>query len=341
MRSNSARRMRTRPTLTSASTRPANMRNIDIGISSVSISKLTWLLLWRLQKFVGNVKASVFLNNCPFCSELTAFRTYVCADMGARRGGGKREHLPPPPGIWKNYDSFAPWARRKMVDFLYGAPKTCRLFKVSVILPPSGKISTGAHRLIKNIEFCPFNATTPEIFRCSGIIRVTLGYWSKPRLCNVTMLKLCQRNVTILQLNQCDVTTLKLNQCDVRTLKLHAQLDALSCMWAWPCCYCCVVCHQVTVDQAALLTRQTTGARAALKAPTTVRASRRRVRTVRSAATLPAWTAPPSISAMVSYATRMLHQLVIFSKLRVVESERTTWPTQQYLAIIAFHSIDV
>ena len=45
MRSNSARRMRTRPTLTSASTRPANMRNIDIGISSVSISKLTWLLL--------------------------------------------------------------------------------------------------------------------------------------------------------------------------------------------------------------------------------------------------------------------------------------------------------
>ena len=41
--------------------------------------------------------------------------------------------------------SFAPLARRKMVDFLYGAPKTCRLFKVSVILPPSGKISAGAH----------------------------------------------------------------------------------------------------------------------------------------------------------------------------------------------------
>ena len=32
-----------------------------------------------------------------------------------------------------------------MVDFSYGAPKTCQLFKVSVILPPSGKISAGAH----------------------------------------------------------------------------------------------------------------------------------------------------------------------------------------------------
>ena len=41
--------------------------------------------------------------------------------------------------------SFAPSARRKMVDFLYGVPKTCRLFKASVILPPSGKISAGAH----------------------------------------------------------------------------------------------------------------------------------------------------------------------------------------------------
>ena len=41
--------------------------------------------------------------------------------------------------------SFAPSARRKMVDFLYGAPKTCQLFKVSVVLPPSGKISAGAH----------------------------------------------------------------------------------------------------------------------------------------------------------------------------------------------------
>ena len=35
--------------------------------------------------------------------------------------------------------SFAPSARRKMVDLLYGAPKTCRLFKVSVILPPLEK----------------------------------------------------------------------------------------------------------------------------------------------------------------------------------------------------------
>ena len=41
--------------------------------------------------------------------------------------------------------SFAPSARRKMVDFLYGAPKTCQLFKVSVVLPPYGKISAGAH----------------------------------------------------------------------------------------------------------------------------------------------------------------------------------------------------
>ena len=32
-----------------------------------------------------------------------------------------------------------------MVNFLYGAPKTCQLFKVSVVLPPSGKISAGAH----------------------------------------------------------------------------------------------------------------------------------------------------------------------------------------------------
>ena len=41
--------------------------------------------------------------------------------------------------------SFAPSARSKVVDFLYGAPKTCRLLKLSVILPPSGKISAGAH----------------------------------------------------------------------------------------------------------------------------------------------------------------------------------------------------
>ena len=34
---------------------------------------------------------------------------------------------------------------KNFVDLLYGAPKTCRLFKVSVILPPSGKISAGAH----------------------------------------------------------------------------------------------------------------------------------------------------------------------------------------------------
>ena len=33
----------------------------------------------------------------------------------------------------------------KMVIFWYGAPKTCQLFKVSVVLPPSGKISAGAH----------------------------------------------------------------------------------------------------------------------------------------------------------------------------------------------------
>ena len=32
-----------------------------------------------------------------------------------------------------------------MVDVLHGATKTYQLFKVSVILPPSGKISAGAH----------------------------------------------------------------------------------------------------------------------------------------------------------------------------------------------------
>ena len=32
-----------------------------------------------------------------------------------------------------------------MVDFLYGEPKTCQLFETSVVLPPSGKISAGAH----------------------------------------------------------------------------------------------------------------------------------------------------------------------------------------------------
>ena len=32
-----------------------------------------------------------------------------------------------------------------MIDFLYSAPKTCQVFKTSVVLPPSGKISTGAH----------------------------------------------------------------------------------------------------------------------------------------------------------------------------------------------------
>ena len=41
--------------------------------------------------------------------------------------------------------SFAPSARRKMVGFLYGAQKTCQLFEALVVLPPSGKISAGAH----------------------------------------------------------------------------------------------------------------------------------------------------------------------------------------------------
>ena len=34
--------------------------------------------------------------------------------------------------------------------FLHGAPKTCQLFKVSVVLPPSGKISAGAHARVVN-----------------------------------------------------------------------------------------------------------------------------------------------------------------------------------------------
>ena len=41
-----------------------------------------------------------------------------------------------------------------MVDFLYGAPKTCRLFKVSVTLPPSGKISAGAHEPLYVVIAC-------------------------------------------------------------------------------------------------------------------------------------------------------------------------------------------
>ena len=45
--------------------------------------------------------------------------------------------------------SFAPPAHRKMVNFLYGAPKTCHLFKVSLVLPPSGKISAGAHGFVE------------------------------------------------------------------------------------------------------------------------------------------------------------------------------------------------
>ena len=36
-----------------------------------------------------------------------------------------------------------------MVDFVHGAPKTRQLFKVLVVLPPSGKISAGAHGLFK------------------------------------------------------------------------------------------------------------------------------------------------------------------------------------------------
>ena len=41
--------------------------------------------------------------------------------------------------------SFAPLARRKMVNFLHSAPKTCQLFKVLMVLPPSGKNSAGVH----------------------------------------------------------------------------------------------------------------------------------------------------------------------------------------------------
>ena len=46
--------------------------------------------------------------------------------------------------------SFAPSARRKMVDLLYGALKTCQLFKVSVVLPPSGKFFAGAHGRVRS-----------------------------------------------------------------------------------------------------------------------------------------------------------------------------------------------
>ena len=41
--------------------------------------------------------------------------------------------------------SFAPSARRKMVDVLYDAPKTCQLFEVTVVLPRSGKFTAGTH----------------------------------------------------------------------------------------------------------------------------------------------------------------------------------------------------
>ena len=47
--------------------------------------------------------------------------------------------------------SFASSTGRKVVDFLYGAPKTRQRFKVSVILPPSGKISAGAHGYSANM----------------------------------------------------------------------------------------------------------------------------------------------------------------------------------------------
>ena len=62
-----------------------------------------------------------------------------------RPQGGKGDTCPPPLEFEKMASyaavlqntlkfSLAPWARRKMVDFLYGATKTCQLFKVSVVL---------------------------------------------------------------------------------------------------------------------------------------------------------------------------------------------------------------
>ena len=50
--------------------------------------------------------------------------------------------------------SFASSARLKMVDSVYGARKTCQFFNVSVVLPPSGKISAGAH--VKNYMYTRF-----------------------------------------------------------------------------------------------------------------------------------------------------------------------------------------
>ena len=70
--------------------------------------------------------------------------------------------------------SFAPSARRKMVDFLYGAPKTCRLFKVSVILPPSGKISAGAHAVSYLLVFTSSGAQEVVRINFAGVSKLTL-----------------------------------------------------------------------------------------------------------------------------------------------------------------------
>ena len=67
--------------------------------------------------------------------------------------------------------SLAPPARRKMVDFLYGAPKTCQLFETSVVLPPSGKISAGAHAY-NDVLYDNVNVNEDSLMYVSVLVRV-------------------------------------------------------------------------------------------------------------------------------------------------------------------------
>ena len=69
--------------------------------------------------------------------------------------------------------SFAPSARRKMVDLLYGALKTCQPFKVSVVLPPPLEKFLRAPMdgcvLVRAFDMKPLNAIRKTLRPCTEI----------------------------------------------------------------------------------------------------------------------------------------------------------------------------
>ena len=72
-----------------------------------------------------------------------------------------------------------PGRAEKMVHFWYGTPKTCQIVKVSVVLPPSGKFSAGAHDLWLKYASTVLRSCGERVYRshCECTVYVWIGMW--------------------------------------------------------------------------------------------------------------------------------------------------------------------